>query len=76
LADPNVPLQDAIDRAVAAARGNRIFHVELFPKSSTPLATLRRLSSAAGRFPPDYRLVETRIYLGIVNVAVQVYKRG
>jgi mannosyltransferase len=76
LADPTVPLQDAIDRAVAAARGNRIFHVELFPKSTTPLATLRRLSSAAGRFPPDYRLVETRIYLGIVNVAVQVYKRG
>jgi hypothetical protein len=78
-ADPIVPTQQAIDGAVAAAHGGRIYHVELFPNTSggrSPIETLRSVSDAAGHFPPGYRLVETRIYPGIVNVAVQVYAKG
>jgi 4-amino-4-deoxy-L-arabinose transferase-like glycosyltransferase len=63
--DPIVTPQQAIGRAVAAAAGGRIFDVELYSKEGAP--------SPDGTFPAGYRLVDTRTYPGIVNVAVQVY---
>jgi 4-amino-4-deoxy-L-arabinose transferase-like glycosyltransferase len=67
--------QQAIDQAVAAAHGRRVYYIELFPKlaGKTPLEALTTLSAQAGRFPPGYRLTDTRIYPGMSNVAVQVY---
>ncbi|HEY1595860.1 MAG TPA: hypothetical protein VGF74_10730, partial [Thermoleophilaceae bacterium] len=67
--------QQAIDQAVAAAHGRRVYYIELFPKlaGKTPFEALTTLSAQAGRFPPGYRLTDTRIYPGMSNVAVQVY---
>jgi hypothetical protein len=75
--DAYVTTQQAIDRATRAARGHRVFLVGLFTRDPNrpELETLRDISGRAAQFPPDYRAVETHIYPGIVDVAVQVYAR-
>ncbi len=75
--DPNVPLRQAIKRAVAAARGHRIVMVGLFPLTpgQSPRETLRSLTSRSGTPPPPYRLTDTEIYPGIVYVSVELFER-
>jgi hypothetical protein len=76
--DRQTSAQQAIDQAVAAANGQRVYYIELFPKlpGKTPVEALETLSAQAGRFPASYRLTDTRIYPGMSNVAVQVYAKS
>jgi 4-amino-4-deoxy-L-arabinose transferase-like glycosyltransferase len=77
LADPNVPSRRAIARAVAAAGGHSILMVELIPPTpgQSPRETVRSLMARSGTPPAPYRLVDSRIYPGIVYLSVQTYER-
>jgi uncharacterized membrane protein len=72
-ADPNVPVQAAIDQAVKVAGGRRVFLVRnLFPESG--ILEQRREQVALGHFPPPYRQVAHRDWPGLLNpVEVRVY---
>ena len=69
-ADPIVPRQRAVDQAVAAARGHRVFVVTF----RSPLASLgARLNPAGSQFPPSYRLVTLKVYAGFGSPLAAVY---
>jgi 4-amino-4-deoxy-L-arabinose transferase-like glycosyltransferase len=70
--DPVVSLPEAAPRAVAAARGGRIFLVSTaFPRRIAGLED--RTEPVRSRLPAPYRLVETRRYPGIAETVVEVY---
>jgi 4-amino-4-deoxy-L-arabinose transferase-like glycosyltransferase len=75
LADPVVPLPDAIRNAVAAARGRRIFVVTMrFRDPRTAVLERLHLGTREGPvLPRPYELVEDHDYRGIVDVVVNVY---
>lgn len=61
--DPNVPLQTAVFRAVAAASGGRVFFLKYAGDARVP----------APRFPARYRIVADRTFPGFVSLALRVY---
>lgn len=70
--DPIVPLGDAVDRAVGAARGHRVFVVTtIFTNAGLEAAS--RVNPVPTEFPPDYRLVGERAFPGIGDTLVAVY---
>jgi hypothetical protein len=70
--DPIIPLQRAVNLAVAAARGHRVFLVtSVFTTSIGQLAG--RINPAPSRLPGRYRLAAERRYEGIGGTLVAVY---
>ncbi len=70
--DPIVPLQTAVDQAVAAARGHRVFLVtNAFVTDIAGLAG--RINPAPSQFPSSYRLTGEQRYKGFGGTVVAVY---
>jgi hypothetical protein len=70
--DPIVPLQRAVELAVAAAHGHRVFLVT--NAFDTDIASLAgRVNPAPSQFPADYHLTTERAYAGIGGSLVAVY---
>jgi hypothetical protein len=71
--DRIVPLQEAVNEAVAAAHGHRVFLItNVFTTDIAQLAA--RINPAPGQFPPRYRLVAERGFSGIGGTLVAVYR--
>jgi Dolichyl-phosphate-mannose-protein mannosyltransferase len=70
--DPIISLQQGVDRAVAAARGHRVFVVT--NGFATDIAGLAaRVKPAPSHFPARYRLTAEQGYAGIGDTLVAVY---
>jgi hypothetical protein len=69
--DPILAVQDVDRRAVAAARGHRVFVVSLSPAPEVPagLTTL-------GPLPGGYRRASSRSYPGVNRLVVSIYERS
>jgi hypothetical protein len=68
------PTDQAVKRAVAHARGRRLFLVTVGPETPLLLSPVRQ--SVAEALPRDYRLLAARSYPGIVDLDVLVYARS
>ncbi len=70
--DPIIPLQTAVNRAVAAARGHRVFLVtNAFVTDIAGLAG--RINPAPSQFPSSYGLTGEQRYKGLGGTVVAVY---
>jgi hypothetical protein len=74
LADPILPTDEAVRRAVDSAENGRIFLVMLDPETTLGDAPLP--AAVTDALPPRYRLRQVREYPGMVDVLVLVYGPG
>jgi hypothetical protein len=71
-ADRVVPVRTAVQQAVRAARGARVFLVTPLPRGVN--GSPAQLEPVSSQFPPRYRLVRVRQYEGIGPMVVAVYQ--
>jgi mannosyltransferase len=71
--DPIVPVQQAVEEAVKAAHGHRIFLVtNVFNTGIVKLGPGAHPAPTA--FPASYRVIARRLYPGVANTLVEVYR--
>ncbi len=71
--DPIVPVQEAVDEAVKAARGHRVFLVANVFASGVGSVN-RDTQAPASIFPASYRRAAERSFPGVAATAVTVYR--
>ena len=74
-ADRDIPLSEAVPKAVAAADGGRIFLIGnvFFPVDERMALVLERSKPPTSPFPARYRVVEQHAYPGTLGLLVQVW---